>query len=153
MRFKIEHRLGIRAPAEAIWGVIADIPGWEAWNPLYPRAQGALRIGSQLDLDVVLPGAGPRAIRPVIADWIPNEQIHWKLRMAGGLIRSTRYIEIEALTESGCLFANGEVFDGLLGPTLARRMRPAIKAGFAAMGEALKARVEGRWPQTASNPI
>ena len=142
MRIKIEHRLGIRAPAEAIWAIIADIPGWEAWNPLYPKAQGALRIGSPLTLELALEGRKPQTIQPVVADWVPNEQLHWRLRMLGGLVKSTRYFEIEQLTETGCIFSNGEMFDGLLGPTVARRMRPTIRAGFAAMGEAVKARVE-----------
>ena len=31
---KIEHRIGIQAPADVIWEILADIPGWEAWNPL-----------------------------------------------------------------------------------------------------------------------
>ena len=64
--------------------------------------------------------------------------------MLGGLVKTTRYLEIEQLTESGCIFTNGELFDGYLGPSIAKRMRPALRSGFAAMGEALKARVEAR---------
>jgi hypothetical protein len=36
MRVKIEHRIGVQAPAEAIWAVIAEIERWGDWNPLYP---------------------------------------------------------------------------------------------------------------------
>ncbi len=143
MDVKIEHRIGVRAPAEAIWAVISDIAGWKDWNPLYPRAEGALRIGAQLDLDLALPGQPIRAIKPVILDWVPNDQIHWRLSMLGGLVRTIRYIEIEILTETGCIFSNGEVFSGYLGPTVAKRMRPAIRQGFVAMGEAVKAKAEG----------
>ncbi|MBV8593499.1 MAG: SRPBCC domain-containing protein, partial [Caulobacteraceae bacterium] len=92
--------------------------------------------------EVALPGQKPRAIRPVVADWIPNEQIHWTLRLWGGLVRTTRYLEIEKLTEEGCIFSNGEMFDGPLGPTIARRLGAPLRAGFRAMGEAVKARVE-----------
>ncbi|MEO8926616.1 MAG: SRPBCC domain-containing protein [Caulobacteraceae bacterium] len=145
MRVKLEHRLGIPAPAEAIWEVIADISGWPAWNPLYPRAEGVLRIGAPLVLEVALPDQKPRLIRPIVSDWVPNEQILWKLSMFGGLIKSTRYLEIEQLTEAGCIFSNGEMFDGPLGPMIAHRMRPAIRAGFAAMGEAVKARTLATW--------
>ncbi len=145
MRFKIEHRLGIQAPAEQIWAVIVDVAGWEAWNPLYPKARGVIRIGAPLTLELALPGSPPRTIQPVVVDWVPNEQIHWKLNAVAGLVRTTRYFEIEVLTETGCVFSNGEVFEGLLGPTLGRRMRPALRSGFAAMGEAVKARVEARW--------
>ena len=142
MKVTIEHRIGIQAPPEAIWAVVSDIARWRDWNPLYPRADGAVRIGAQLDLDLALPGRTPRQIRPVILDWIPNEQIHWRLTALGGLVRTTRFLEIEKLTETGCIFANGEVFDGLLGPSAVRSLRGSVKSGFAAMSEALKARVE-----------
>jgi len=153
MRVKIEHRLGIRAPAEAIWSVIADIDAWPQWNPLYPKAEGALRIGGPLSLEVALPGQAPRALRPVIVDWVPNEQILWRLSLLGGLIRSTRFLEIEKLAESASIFSNGEMFEGLLGPGAGRRLRGALRAGFAAMGEAVKERVEARWRADNSDPI
>ncbi len=150
MKVKIEHRIGIPLPATAIWDVLSDISAWPEWNPLYPRANGVLRIGAQLDLTVSLAGQPNRDIRPIIADWVPNDQIHWNLRALGGLVTSTRYLEIEQLTETGCIFTNGELFDGYLGPSVAKRLRPALRAGFAAMGEALKARVEARTPALTS---
>ncbi len=142
MKVTIEHRIGIQAPPEAIWEVLADVANWRAWNPLYPRAEGVVRIGAQLDLDLALPGRKLQSIRPVILDWIPNEQIHWRLTALGGMVRTIRFLEIEKLTESGSIFANGEVFDGLLGPTAVRSLRGSVRSGFAAMSEALKARVE-----------
>ena len=142
MRVKLEHRLGLQASAEAIWAVIADIGAWEQWNPLYTRAAGVIRMGETLDLQLSLPGQAPRQIRPVVVDWVPNEQLLWRLSMLGGLVKSTRYLEIEELAPGSCIFSNGEMFEGALGPTLAQRMARPIRAGFAAMGEALKARVE-----------
>ena len=59
--------------------------------------------------------------------------------------RRTRFLEIEQLTETGCIFANGEVFDGLLGPMAIRSLQGSVRQGFRAMGEALKATVEGSW--------
>lgn len=142
MRVKLEHRTGVRASAETIWRMIADIEAWPRWNPLYTKAQGAVRIGATLDLEVALPGQAPRAIRPVVLDWIPNEQLLWRVSMMGGLIKSTRYFEIEELVPGSCIFSNGEMFEGLLGPTVARRLRGPIRAGFQAMGEAVKSLAE-----------
>jgi hypothetical protein len=153
MRVKIEHRLGIRAPAEAIWEVLADIAAWGAWNPLYPKAEGILRIGAPLSLDVAVPGQPTRTIRPVVLDWVPNEQILWRLSLLGGLVRSTRFLEIEQLSETGSIFSNGEMFEGMLGPRLARRQRGPLREGFAAMGEALKSRVEARWRPADGDPM
>ena len=142
---KIEHRLGLPVPAEAIWAVIADFQSWSEWNPLYPRAEGVLRIGSPLSLDLALPGRAVQVIKPVILDWVPNEQIHWRLSLFGGLVKTTRYLEIEILGERSCIFANGELFDGPLGPFTARRTGGPIRAGFKAMGEAVKERVMATW--------
>jgi hypothetical protein len=139
---KIEHRIGVKAPPEMIWATIADIDSWAAWNPLYPKAEGVLKIGAPLTLALALPGRKLQTIRPVILDWIPNEQIHWRLNLLGGLVRTVRFIEIEKLTETGCIFANGEVFAGPLAGVSVRPHRAAIRRGFAAMGEAVKSRAE-----------
>ena len=62
--------------------------------------------------------------------------------MFGGLIKAVRYLELEAMTETGCIFSNGEIFEGLLAPLAIPGMRRQIRGGFEAMGEALKERVE-----------
>ena len=153
MKVQIEHRVGVQAPAETIWAILADINGWPAWSPLYTRVEGALKIGAQLTVEVALAGRRPQTLRPVILDWIPNEQIHWRLSALAGLVKTTRYLEIERLNETGCIFANGELFDGPLGPRVARSIAAPARAGFRAMGEALKERAEAAWRQTAQAHI
>lgn len=145
MRVKLEHRIGVQAPAEVIWESLIDVDSWAAWNPLYPRAAGKVRIGNALSLDLALPGHGVQSITPTILDWAPEDHIHWMTRSPMGLVTTIRYLEIEALTDHGCIFTNGEVFEGLLGRTYARRHRRALRAGFALLGEALQARAEAAW--------
>lgn len=148
---KIEHRIGVRASAEAIWDVLADIEAWPNWCSLYSQVAGAIRIGARLELTVALAGQAPRQIRPVVVDWVPHEQLHWRLSMLGGLVRSIRYFEIEELAPGSCIFSNGEMFEGLLGARIAKRLRGPIQAGFREMGEALKARVEKAADQAAAD--
>lgn len=145
MPVKLEHRIGVQAPAEVIWESLFDIPGWQAWNPLYPKAAGVVRIGSQLDLELALPGQPSQQQKPIIRDWAPEDHIHWTTRSRWGLTKTVRYIEIEALSETGCIFSNGEIYDGMLGERYASRHRRAIRSGFAAMGEALQQRAEAAW--------
>jgi len=147
---RLEHRVGIQAPAEVIWEAIADLPGWSQWNPLYPKAEGHIRIGEKLNLTLALPGQPPRQIQPVVMDWVPNEQLHWRLTMLGGFIKSVRYIEIETLAEASCIVSNGEIFSGMMGPSLARRMGRPITRGFRQMDEALKDRAEDLWRRRSS---
>jgi len=142
---KIESRIGIKAPAEVIWEIASDFKSWSFWNPTYTKGAGELRIGAPLEFTLELPGEAPQVINPVLIEWVPLEQIHWSLTLARGLVRTVRYIEIEALSEASCIVSNGEIFEGLLGPTAARSKRHAIRQGFAHGGEALAARAEAQW--------
>lgn len=142
---KIEHRIGVAAPAEVIWNSLAEPEKWPEWNPLYTQAEGVLGFGARLRLTVRLRGQPDRVIEPVVTDWIPGDRLHWDVSMMGGLVKSTRYFEIDRVSETGCILSNGEVFGGLLGPSAARRIGHSIWKGFEAMGEALKARAEAEW--------
>jgi len=147
MPIKLEHRVGIAAPAEVIWEILSDIPGWTHWNPIHPKAAGEVRYGARLALTLALPGQPHQEIEPAILDWTPNEAIHWTDRSTYGLVKTVRYLEIETLSATGCSFSNGEIFAGLLGPSVARRKRSSLRRGFAALGEALKDRAEALWAE------
>lgn len=142
---RIEHRIGIQAPAEVIWEVIADLKSWGEWSKLYPAASGEIRIGAVLDLTLALPGRPVEQIHPTVLEWVPNEQLHWKLTMLRGLVKTVRYFEIEALAEAGCIVSNGEIIGGLMGPRLGKSMSRTIYRAFLDMNEALKARAESLW--------
>ncbi len=147
---RIEDRIGIQAPAAVIWEIVQDLPRWHEWNPTYTRAAGQIRIGEALSLTLELPGEPPQEIAPRVLDWVPNEQLHWELRMMGGLIRTLRYIEIEARGEASSVVDNGEIFRGLMGPSLGKRMGRVVRRGFRAMNEALKVRAEAEWARRRS---
>ena len=149
MPFKIENRLGVQAPAEIIWECLSNLSTWHEWNPLYPSAVGNIRIGEILTLELALPGQPVQTIQPRILDWAPMDHIHWQLKMMRGLITTVRYLEIEIMGDTNCVVSNGEVFSGPLS-FLARSQRSAIREGFNAMGEAVKARAEVRWAAHAS---
>lgn len=145
MTVKVEHRVGVQTPPHVIWEIISDLDRWKDWNPLYTSAEGKLGFGAPLTLTLALPGRKPQVIHPIVESWTPDELIHWRLKMLNGLVTSVRYIEIEKLTETGCIFSNGEIFDGFLGRRLPKGMRRNIRAGFEAMGEAVKTRAEAAW--------
>jgi hypothetical protein len=143
---KIEHRIGVRAPADIVWEILSDVPGWPAWSTLYSRASGVIGFGEHLKLELNIPGQPPRAIEPEVFEWEPRELIHWKIKSLGGLLERVRFFEIDTLSENGCIFSNGEMFGGLLGPELsARKLRGPLRQGFTAMGEAMRDRAEALW--------
>ena len=148
MAFRIEHRIGIQAPKQVIWDLIADLPRWSEWNPLYTQATGRIGLGETLNLTLALPGEDPRQIAPKIIDWEPEAQVVWRLDLMPVVAHTVRYMEIEALSETGCVFNNGEFFHGLLGERIGKSGRRKISQGFAALGEAVKARAEAAWRES-----
>ena len=66
--------------------------------------------------------------------------------MLGGLIRSTRYIEIETLDERQLhLLQRRDLRRAGCCACIGRRRQQAIKAGFTAFGEAVRDRAEAAW--------
>jgi hypothetical protein len=153
MTFKIENRLGVAAPPLVVWEVIADLPSWFEWNPLYTRAEGTIGFGKQLTLTQHLSGQEPETIQPVITSWTPEDLLHWRTSVSGGFLRTTRYLEIHRLGDENCIFSNGEQFAGIAAYFVPRTLRRALRQGFIAMGEALKDRAEAIWRAQAPAPI
>eukprot|EP01041_Mallomonas_annulata_P033860 gene33860-56536_t len=148
---RVEDRIGIQAPAEVIWDILFDLDRWQKWNPTYPSASGQIRLGEVLSVTLALPGQPTQSIKPKVLEWVPNAQLHWELKMMGGLIRTLRYVEIETLANQSCVVDNGEIFGGLMGPSLGKRMGRTVQRGFRAMNEALKARAEDAIGRTVAD--
>lgn len=138
MATKVEERVGIPLSQEQVWDVLADLEGWKDWNPLHPRVEGKLGINAPIRLEQRLEGRPVETLEGVVADWVPYEQIHIARSHARGWARSVRYMEIEPLTATSCIFSVGELFGGFLGDRIAKKERRALRAGFLAMGEALR---------------
>jgi hypothetical protein len=149
---RIEHRIGIHAPASVIWEIVHDLGRWPEWNPLFVRAEGAIRIGGPLNLTQALPGQPPRELQATVLEWVPDEQLHWRTSAMGGLMRSIHYIEIEALAEENCIVSNGEIVGGLLSRGAVRQSGGLLRRGLTQMNEALKARAEAAWRTGANAP-
>ena len=141
MSIRIEHRIGVAASSERIWDIIADIERWNDWNELHVDVVGRISIGGALSLTEALPGEPPRAMTVTVPDWTPEMQLMWRNKR-GFLSKSTRYFEIERLTETGCILANGEIFDGMIGEDWAMKRRGKFREAFKAINQAIKARAE-----------
>ena len=145
MAFYIEHRIGVSAPAETIWAILSDIEGWPTWSGMYQKATGPLRIGETITVELALPGEKPEMVTSTVLDWTPDAQIHLRVKLFGGLLTTTRYMEIEKLAGPGCIFGNGEIFRGPLTRFIPRRLKSAIRRGFVEMSEGLKQKAEAAW--------
>ena len=90
------------------------------------------------------PGLNRMSVQATIVDWVPETQVLWKTKLPG-FVRSLRYIEIDKLSEAGCILSNGEIFEGFGVRYMGRKYRSAAYRSFEAIGEALRARAEALW--------
>ena len=141
MSIRIEHRIGVAASSERIWEIIADLERWSEWNELHVGVTGQIAYGGGLTLTEALPGEPPRTTTVTVPDWTPEMQLVWRDKR-GFLSKSTRYFEIEALSATGCILANGEIFDGMIGEDWAIKRRRKFRDAFEAINRAIKARAE-----------
>jgi hypothetical protein len=141
MNFKVEKRVGVRAPSERIWEVISDLPYWDRWNPVETGVSGAIAFGGQLALTERIEGLPERQVVARIADWQPNAQLVWTEKR-GWLFNVVRYYEIDELEPGSCIVANGFIFSGFRGEGFHERHRKTVRAGCEAIAEALRAAAE-----------
>jgi len=153
MQRAVEHRIGVQVPAEVVWDVISDFSTWQDWNPVHPRIAGELRIGTSLAVDLVPVPDGPvTTLAPVVQDWVPYEQLHWRTSRLGGFVTAIRYLEIDSMGPFNATFSNGELFVGPLVRMVSRDERRRLKAAYTRMGEAVKARAELLWSRRQNTP-
>ena len=152
MQRAVEHRIGVQAPAEIVWEVVSDFAAWHEWNPLYRKAEGQMKIGTALTLEQHMPGEPAKVIAPIVQDWVPYEQLHWRSKRVGGFVTAIRYLEIENMGPSNATFSNGELLIGLLLRLVGRDERRRMKAAFTQMGEAVRDRAEAIWSERQKNP-
>jgi len=69
------------------------------------------------------------------------------------MAQAISYIEIEALTETGCIVAVGEIYSGLVGERIGHYRRHSLNAGFRALCEAIKSRAEADWDGVPDAPL
>jgi hypothetical protein len=139
---KVEHRVGVKVPAEQLWDRLADFAAWSHWNAYEAEIDGALGFGAPLSLTERLPGHPERRATVRLGDWTPHAQLIWHERR-GWQFRATRYFEIEELVPGSCILANGLIVGGLRGEFWFDRHRRGLREAYAEIGEGLRRLVEG----------
>lgn len=142
MNFKVEKRIGVRAPSERVWEVIADLPYWDRWNPVETGVAGTLAFGGEIVLTERIDGLPERRVIGRVSEWQPNAQLVWAEKR-GWLFNHLRFYEIEELEPGSCIVTNGYIFSGLRGEGFHERHRRTLRAGCEAVAEALRITAEG----------
>ncbi|HYC74619.1 SRPBCC domain-containing protein [Brevundimonas sp.] len=138
---RIEKRIGVRASTDRIWELIADLPGWDRWNPVETSVEGTIAYGGSIALTETIPGLPERRASVTVGEWTPYSQLVW-LEKRGLWFRSIRYFEIEELEPGSCVVANGFIFSGLRGEMYFDRHRKALRKAVDSIAEAMKTAAE-----------
>lgn len=138
---RIEKRIGVRAPTDRIWEVIADLPGWNRWNPIETTVEGIIAFGGEIALTETIDGLPERRVVARVGDWQPYAQLVWAEKR-GLWFNVVRYFEIEQLEPGSCIAANGFIFSGLRGEMYFDKQRKTLRHAVDGVADAWKAAAE-----------
>lgn len=122
--------------------MLTDFAAYPEWNPFIEKASGRVRVGERLRLRIRPPGGGAMAFAPVVLAAEPARELRWRGRvLVPGLFDGEHGFRLGAQGE-GTLLVHEERFSGVLVPFVRRMLETSTRAGFEAMNQALRQRVE-----------
>jgi hypothetical protein len=139
---EVVTEVGIEAPPERVWQVLADLEAYSEWNPMIRKASGDLREGQRIDLHFEPEGSRGRDFRPKLLVVEPSRELRW-LGNPGvkWMFESQHYFTLEP-EAGGTRCVHGMLFYGLVVPLAGKRLAGSTLAPFESMNQALKARAE-----------
>ncbi|GLF95639.1 SRPBCC domain-containing protein [Streptomyces yaizuensis] len=143
---RISSTVHIDASPHEVWAHLTAFDRFHEWNPLLIRAGGSAEAGALLRLRLRAPGSGREtSFRARVLRSEPGRLLRWRGRFVlPGLFDGVHSFELHPVEEGdggGTRVLQYETLTGLLVP-FTGTMHEALPAGFAALTDALKARVE-----------
>jgi hypothetical protein len=75
--WEFTHDEVIDAPPEVVFGVIADLPSYEQWNPFLVAASGRVEVGAVVSGKSVL-GKIATSYRHRVYEYVPDRRLSWR---------------------------------------------------------------------------
>jgi hypothetical protein len=128
----------IDAPADQVWALLIDAPGYPAWNPAVLNIEGPIEVGSTVRLVSVASPKRTFSITVTAMD-APNHMV-WSDGMPLGLFKGERtYRLVPRGTHTE--FSMTEEFSGALSGLICRSI-PDLTPSFEQFADGLKAAAE-----------
>lgn len=145
MKTELQSELPIQAAADKVWQILMNFENYGKWNPFITAISGSTTVGSQLKVQLRLPGHKPMNIAPKVSLCEPKRHFAWQGHMFfRGLFDGEHHFELEVLDKNTCRFLHYEKFSGILLPLLWRMLDKDTRAGFEQMNAALKQLAESK---------
>ncbi|REA06150.1 SRPBCC domain-containing protein [Haloferax sp. Atlit-6N] len=144
MAHEIETSIDIDAPPERVWETLVDFDRYPEWNP-FMRIAGRPNEGATLTVHLRPPGGRESEFEPDVVHCEKHRELRWLGHLVfPGLFDGEHRFRLEPLDGGErTRFEHAETFSGVLAGLLLRFVGEQTKAGFVAMNEGLKTRVEG----------
>jgi hypothetical protein len=130
--------VSIGAPAQRVWDLLADAPGYKTWNASVVSIDGTIEPGRTIKLVSAVNPSRTFVLKITTMDR-PNRLV-WGGGMPLGLFTGTRTFLIEA-EGAGCRFSMTEVYTGLMSGLIFKSI-PNLNDSFKQFAESLKTAAE-----------
>lgn len=139
---RIETVVDIEASPEEVWSHLTDFHSYAEWNPFILSAGGRAEIGETLALKM-RSGRRTMDFSPVVTSVEPARTLEWLGALGRDGVFDGRH-RFDVSHQAGrTRLVHAEEFTGLLVPFVWSSIGSTTEAGFEAMNDALRQRVEG----------
>jgi hypothetical protein len=146
------HVTTIAAAPEVVWDTLVDVASWSTWNPTLRTSASELSPGRSLWMHLRL-GPATIPLRQHVQRVEYARLLTWRTTNGlPGLMDVDRVFRLTPAGEGTTLLEQSETASGLLAPVLAPLLSRSIEAGFEALAEGLRRRVEGSSATGPSGP-
>jgi hypothetical protein len=143
MAIEITTEIIINAAPEKVWIALLDFEKHPAWNPFITSILGEALVGERLEVCIAPPGGQPMTFKPKVLAVTCNAELRWLGHLLfPGLFDGEHRFLLTANPNGSTTLVQSERFTGVLVPLFRKSLNVNTRAGFAAMNQALKARVE-----------
>lgn len=142
---ELRTSIEIDAAPEEVWDILMDFESYPDWNPFLTSISGEPSVGADLSIRFEPPEGRAMTIKPTVLRSQATREFRWRGRLGLPRIFDGEHIfELSPTPGGGTQLVHREEFRGLLVSPLLAWIGNSTQAGFVAMNEALKARVEAR---------
>jgi hypothetical protein len=125
-----------------VWAVLTDFDDYDQWNPVITSASGEPVVGSELDLELTLPGHDPEELDAEVLIANGDRKLRWQDRLVLPGVRDWEYEFVLQPVEPGRVVVVQLLrSEGLLAPFTDEK---AAREALALIGEALAERLARR---------
>jgi hypothetical protein len=143
MPHDVTTTIEIAATPEQVWAVLADLPSYPQWHPMFQAVRGQLAAGSKLVITTTIPTSGRTMtvkVKVLTAD--PGTELRWVSKLLGITISERRFLLSPA--DGGTSLVQAETYRGLGSGRRAFTVISRIQAAFEAINQAIKQQAEAR---------